>query len=107
MPQKMKWTTCQRLLLSGWQDFFNPSPGSTLKHEVLQVKFGAYAICRCEQATGSLLNAFIRQVGLVKARLDHSLGMGNIDQVKKADNNGTMLVEKVFLEQVIHDRVRK
>jgi hypothetical protein len=33
--------------------------------------------------------------------------MGNIEQVKKADNNGTMLVEKIFLQQVIHDRVRK
>ena len=23
---------CQRLLISGWQDVFNPSPGSALKH---------------------------------------------------------------------------
>src|ERR1039458_4653564 len=103
----MKWATYQRLLLSGWQDFVNPSPGSTLKHEVLQVKFGACAICRCEQATGRLLNAFICQGGVVKVLLDHSLGMGNIKQVKKADNHGTMLVEKILLQQVTHDRVRK
>src|ERR1017187_7736081 len=103
----MKWTTCKRLLLPGRQDFFNPCPGSTLKHEVLQVKFGACAICRCEQTTGSLLNALICQGGVVKVLLDHSLGMGNIEQVKKADNNDTMLVEKIFLQWVIHDRVRK
>src|ERR1035437_5833433 len=107
MPQKMKWTTCLLLLLSGWQDFLNSSPGSTLKHEVLQVKFGACAICRCEQTTSSLLNAFICQGGVVKVLLDHSLGMANIEQVKEADDNGTMLVEKIFLQQVIHDRVRK
>ena len=95
------------LLLPGWQDFFNPNPRFTLKHEVLQVKLGASAICRCEQITGGLLNAFVCQGGVVKVLLDHSLRMGDIEQVKKADNNGTMLVEEIFLQQVIHDRVRK
>src|ERR1017187_4341372 len=103
----MKLTACQPLLLSGWQDFLNPSPGPTLKHEVLQIKFGACAICRCEQTTGSLLNAFICQGDVVKVLLDHSLGMGNVEQVKEADNIGTMLMEKIFLQQVIHDRIRK
>ena len=49
------------LLLPGWQDFFNPNPRFTLKQEVLQVKLGASAICRCEQITGGLLNAFVCQ----------------------------------------------
>src|SRR5579863_899144 len=76
-------------LLCCRQDFFNPRPGSTLKYEVLQVKVGAYAVCRCKQTTGSLLNAFICQAGVIKVLLDHSLGMGNVEQIKKADNNGT------------------
>ena len=78
-----------------------------MKHEVLQVKFSTCAICGCEQTTGSLLNAFICQGGVVKVRLDYPLGMGNIERVKKADNHGTMRVEKIFLQQVIHDRIRK
>jgi hypothetical protein len=94
-------------LLCCRQDFFNPCPGSTLKHEVLQVKFRANEICGCKQTTCRLLNAFICQAGVIKVLLDHSLGMGNVEQVKKADNNGTMLVEKIFLQQVIHDRIRK
>src|ERR1700728_4877442 len=103
----MKWTICQRLLIPSWQDSFNPSPGSTLKHQVPQVKFGAGVICRCEQGASSLLNALNCQGGVVKVLLDHSLGMGNIEQVKKADNHGTLLVEKILLKQVIHYRVRK
>jgi len=68
---------------------------------------GACAISRCKQTTGSLQNAFICQGGIVKVLLDHSLGMGNIEQVKKAANNGAMLVEKIFLQQVVDERVRK
>src|SRR5580704_6589042 len=52
-------------LLCCRQDFFNRRPGSTLKYEVLQVKVGAYAVCRCKQTTGSLLNAFICQAGVI------------------------------------------
>jgi hypothetical protein len=44
----MKRNTCKRPLLSGRQDFFDPFPGSTLKHEELQIKFCAHAICGCE-----------------------------------------------------------
>ena len=33
--------------------------------------------------------------------------MGNMEQVKKADNHSTMLLKKILLQQVIHDRVRK
>jgi hypothetical protein len=93
-------------LLCCRQDFFNPIPGSTLKHEVLQVKFGTDAIWGGKQTTGSLLNVLICQAGVIKVLLDHSLGMGNVEQVKEADNNGTMLVEKIFLQQVIHDQIR-
>ena len=78
-----------------------------MKYDVPQVKLGAYAICRSKQITSSLLNPIICQTGVIKFLLDHSLGMGNVEQVKKADNNGTMLVEKIFLQEVIHDRIRK
>jgi len=44
----MMRNACKWPLLSGRQNFFNPFPGSALKHEVLQVKFCAHAICRCE-----------------------------------------------------------
>jgi len=44
----MKRNTCKRPLLPGRQNFFDPFPGTALKHEVLQVKLCAHAICRCE-----------------------------------------------------------
>ena len=59
--------------LSGRHDFFNPCPGTTLKHKVLQVKSGACTICGGEQAKGRLLNALICQGGQVKFLINHAL----------------------------------
>lgn len=54
-------------------DFLNPSPGTALKHKVLQVKFGACTICGCQQATGRLLNALIGQSGQIKLFVNDAL----------------------------------
>lgn len=88
-------------------DFLNRCPGPALKHKVLQVKLGACTICGGEQAPGCFLDLLPGQSGQIEFLLNDALGMGDLEQVKEDHDYGTMRVEQILLQKVIHDAVRK